>query len=422
MKLYTVIASVTAGLILSACGGGSDISQNVSTDSTIMSPHLSISPLTSSADCSTFFTTTPGNCSAINLMTPIRLYQHYNIPQISPNVGNGTGTTIAIIDAPGSGDVIKNCNVFSNMYKLLPCNIQQINLGGMVDPNNDWVLEVNLDVQWAHAIAPGATILLITARSSGPDDMMAAVQTAITYPNVIAVSMSWGMPEQPYQVSTAYDGFFSKHPNIAFLAASGDYGNNNNQQNWPAASPYVTAVGGTSLVKLGAEAAGAERAWSFSTGGYSKYETIPSYQTTLLTATNDPIKSLNQGKRAIPDVAYNADATGSPVAVYSKGSWYAVGGTSAGAPQWAGIVALWSQYMTIKKSSLSQLLSFNGGLNGVLYQTKYDQNPKQDFFNIISGSNNTSTNPCAICIGNPGYFDDVTGLGEPNVANLLSYF
>ena len=168
---------------------------------------------------------------------------------------------------------------------------------------------------------------------------------------------------------------------------------------------------------------------------------MPSYQTALLTATNDPIKPIEQGHRAIPDVAYNSGAYNSPVGVYCSspgcylkdqygntytGPWYAFGGTSAGAPQWAGIVALWSQYMTIKKSSLSQLFLTNGGLNGVLYQTKYNQPSDQSFFNLISGSNNTGGGLCAICQGwnqgAPGYFDDVTGLGEPNVANLLSYF
>lgn len=409
----TLVASLTLGLILSACGDGSGY---VEQSQLQVTPHVFATQLTSVNP--NFIGTGYGRT-----MSPNDMYQHYNIPTTLPSYGNialnGAGTTIAIVDAPGSSNVSADCNTFSAMYRLAPCVVQQINLGGTVNPKDDWALEVNLDVQWAHAIAPGATILLVTAKSSAPADMMAAVQTAVTYPNVVAVSMSWGITEQAYEVGISYDGFFSKYPGIAFFAAAGDSGNNNNQQSWPAASPHVTAVGGTSLIRLGPAAPGAEKGWVLSGGGYSKYEPMPTYQTALLTAQNKA--TVNNNKRAIPDVAYNADSVNSPVAVYVKGNWYGVGGTSAGAPQWAGIVAIWSQYMTLKKSSLQQLLSYNGGLNSVLYQTKYDQNPKPSFFDILLGSNNTSSNPCAICTAGTGY-DDVTGLGEPNVANLLSYF
>jgi len=108
------------------------------------------------------------------------------------------------------------------------------------------------------------------------------------------------------------------------------------------------------------ETSTSEVVWSLGGGGPSIYEPMPAYQSRFLTATSDPVLKLNNGKRGIPDVAYNADPSGSPIAVCVKGAWYAIGGTSEGAPQWSAIVARLGQYVKAQGSSVSSLLMTNG--------------------------------------------------------------
>ena len=146
---------------------------------------------------------------------------------------------------------------------------------------------------------------------------------------------------------------------------------------------------------------------------------MPRYQVSFLSGTN--VLKLNKGKRAIPDVSYNADNTLSPVGVYVNGGWYAIGGTSAGAPQWAGIVALFGQYLGQKGSLLSTLVVSNNGFNNLIYQAKLVQATKSSFFDVTTGTDNTGRGACALCLAGIGY-DDVTGLGVPNVGNFLGYF
>jgi len=148
---------------------------------------------------------------------------------------------------------------------------------------------------------------------------------------------------------------------------------------------------------------------------------MPSYQSSFLTATNDINLKSNNGKRSIPDVAYNADPSASPIAVYVKGGWYGIGGTSEGAPQWAAIVARMGQFLKTQGSSVSSLLTTSGGFNSLIYQTKINQPSKSSFFDVTAGSNDTSQKPCILCSATAGY-DDVTGLGVPNAGNLLGYF
>lgn len=405
MKLITAISVLALSGLLTGCGSG--IPESIQS----MSPDAVFTPL-STAKSDSFIGTGIGGT-----MSPIDLYQHYNIPSTL----SGVGTTIAIVDTAGTGNISADCNTFSVQYKLPACNIQTLNLSTKSnngDPN--WTLEVALDVEWAHAMAPNAKIILVTAKSGGLDDMVSAIYTAASQPGVVAVSMSWGTTEWSGQVNAAYDGVFAHFPNVAFFASAGDNGNYLNSQNWPAANPLVTAVGGTAITKRGPAVAGGETGWRYSGGGYSAYETMPTYQLSSPDLSNNE-KTINRNRRAIPDVSYNADNTISPVAVYSQGMWYSVGGTSAGAPQWAGIVALWGQYLAQKKVSLGQTLAYYGGLNNILYQSKYYNPSRPAFFDVLLGNNNTSVQQCGVCQAGAG-FDDVTGLGEPNVTNFFSYF
>ena len=180
-------------------------------------------------------------------------------------------------------------------------------------------------MEWSHAIAPGANILLVQAASQNNTDLMNAVNYARNQPGVSVVSMSWGSPES--SSDTQYDSTFTTpagHTGVTFVASAGDYGDFNNAQNtqvgvfWPAAYPNVVSVGGTSLYLNSDGSYAGESAWSGSGGGISQVFAEPSYQQGVQST----------GCRTVPDVAYDADPdTG--VEIYDTPS---VAGSTRAAP------------------------------------------------------------------------------------------
>jgi subtilase family serine protease len=307
----------------------------------------------------------------------------------------GTGQTIAIVDAYADPNIATELATFDSPFSISNTDgngvlaVTTFMMARKIPTNSGWALETALDVEWAHAIAPGAHILLVEAKSSSMADLIAAVDYAKAQPNVVAVSMSWGGKE--FSGETAYDSHFQQM-GVTFLSASGDYGA---PAEYPSTSPGVIAVGGTSLT-LGLPSGQyvSETAWNDSGGGISLYESKPSYQGSV---------TLGGASRTNPDVAYDADpATG--VAVYSlangRGKWYQVGGTSIGAPQWAALVATADQ---------ARVLAGKAPLNGAQDVLTALYGLPGDFHDIISGSNGYSAGP--------GY-DLVTGLGSPK-ANLV---
>ena len=197
--------------------------------------------------------------------------------------------------------------------------------------NTGWAQEESLDVEWAHAIAPGANIVVVEAAPGNTEtqeltNLMTAVQTANKTAGVTVVSMSWGFNE--FSNEASYDSNFTT-PGITYIASSGDSGN----VEWPAASPNVVAVGGTSLNLSSSGSYQSESGWIDTGGGLSLYEAEPGYQ--------DSVQST--GYRSTPDVSFDADPnTGvavyviSPNSTSGQGQWDVFGGTSVGAPSWAG--------------------------------------------------------------------------------------
>jgi hypothetical protein len=256
--------------------------------------------------------------------------------------GDGTGETIALIEMDHDPNLSSDLHTFDQAYGLPDPTLTVDNQSGN-QTDDGWALEESMDVEWAHAIAPGANILVVEASPGNTNtqalaNLMAAVNTANTTPGVAVVSMSWGFSEFPGE--TTYDSNFMT-PGITYIAASGD----STGVDYPAASPYVIGVGGTTLNLDGSGNYSSEIAWSDSGGGYSQYESEPSYQ-----------ESVQQtGQRSTPDVAFDGDPN-TGVEVYetpttgqghwqqaTQGSWQLVGGTSLGAPSWAGIVAIIDQ-------------------------------------------------------------------------------
>lgn len=247
----------------------------------------------------------------------------------------GAGTTIAIVDAYDDPTAENDLNVFSTQYGLPACTtlngcFTKVNqTGGTKYPrtNAGWALEISLDVQWAHAIAPGARILLVEAASNSFTNLMAAEDYAKAHAGY--VSNSWGGSE--FSGESAYDSHFVQS-GVSFFVSSGDSGL---PAQYPSSSPNVISVGGTTLNGIGT-ASFTETGWSGSGGGCSVYETANAAQAT---------GSVNcAGKRATPDVSLDADPA-SGVSVYDstryqgQSGWWTVGGTSASSPMWAARAA-----------------------------------------------------------------------------------
>ncbi len=253
--------------------------------------------------------------------TPPQIQQAYQFNQVSYN---GSGKTIAIVDAYNDPDIQSDLNTFDTEFSLPSTTISVVNETGgsklpSADPTGGWEVEESLDVESAHAMAPGANIILVEANSSSISDLITAVSYASQHANV--VSMSWGSSE--FSGETSYDSYFDA-PGVAFVVASGDTGA---PADWPAASPNVLGVGGTTLTLNSSGGWGSETGWSGSTGGPSAYEPQPSYQVGVVTQTSTA--------RATPDVAYDA-GSGGTYAVYDSYpdehetlDWVAVYGTSA---------------------------------------------------------------------------------------------
>ena len=207
--------------------------------------------------------------------------------------------------------------------------------GGTTLPRSTtgWSLEISLDVEWAHALAPQAHILLVEATSNSDTNLFIAVTYASQHARY--VSMSWGGSE--FTGEGTFDADFAAFPTVSYFAASGDSGKT---VLYPSASPDVTSVGGTTLTVTNATYAWeSETPWVKSGGGCSVYEQATSAQAAFPAYSQSDVTC--NGARATPDVALDANPT-SGVAVYdtqslrtSPSNWVKVGGTSASAVFWA---------------------------------------------------------------------------------------
>jgi hypothetical protein len=344
--------------------------------------------------------------------TPAQIRHAYGFDQIQfPGgiVGDGSGQTIAIVDAFDDPTIQSDLDAFSAKFGLPTTAGKQFTFtkvnetGGstLPAPSTSWAVEESLDVEWAHAIAPKANILLVEASSSFDFDIYAAIGFAASQPGVSVVSMSFGEAENSGETSldSQYLVTPGGHAPVAFVASAGDSGA---PPEYPSASPNVLAVGGTTLQLDGSGNYQGESAWSGGGGGISAFESQPSYQKGVVTQSST--------QRTDPDVAYDADpGTGFPVYdSFTYGSatpWQQVGGTSAGAPQWSALVAIADQGRAVAAEAT---LDGPNQLLPMIYSL-----PAADFHDITSGSSAGNPHEPA----GPGY-DLVTGRGSP-LANLI---
>jgi subtilase family serine protease len=335
---------------------------------------------------------------------PSQVKKAYNLPS------SGGKGTIAIIAAYNHPNIASDLLAFDKAFGLTSCTtsngcLEIHPMNATAKNDTGWSMETALDTEWSHAIAPKAKILVVEASSDSGTNLLKAVDYARGRSDVVAVSMSWGGNE--FVGEASYDSHFPANSSMAFFASSGDDGTG---ASWPAASPNVISVGGTSLNLNSKGILSSEKAWNGSGGGVSVYESEPAYQTTY------SIPRVG-GKRAIPDVSFAADpnhgfsvyhapdtsstktsskTTSNGASGTASKNWYVVGGTSAGAPQWAAIASL--AFASKDPVSLAKL-----------YADKAASTYAKFFRDITSGGNGD----CGyFCVARKHY-DYVTGLGSP---------
>jgi subtilase family serine protease len=373
--------------------------------------------------------TTPAGCYG-----PDQIRAAYGIQPLLDHGLNGSGRTIAIVDAYGSPTIDADLALFDSTWGLpAPPSFQVVAPFGIdpTDPSNaaGWSAETSLDVEWAHAIAPNANILLVVAKSNNDSDILDATQWVSDHNAGDVLSQSYGEAEQcmdPTDLARQHKlfGKMSKQ-GITLFASSGDAGAGQytcdgsayfKAVSTPASDPYVTGVGGTTLIADGTSGQyQSESVWNESTlfgdavaggGGVSVLFTRPRYQN----------GAQRNSMRTVPDVSYNAAVFNGVIAVWN-GSYYRFGGTSAGSPQWAGIVAIADQFRHGRV----------GQINSALYKT----HGSRFFFHDVTTGNNSIpdlTPYLGDAYGTPinGYsagrgYDLATGLGTPIAASLVPY-
>jgi subtilase family serine protease len=434
--------------------------------------------------------------------SPASMAASYNYSGLHADGVDGRGTTIAIVDSFGSDTIASDLNNFNTQFGLPhmcgepgvtctsgmptfktlevqgspPATPPPSSSGTGQENHNLWALEVSLDVEWSHATAPMANILLVTSPTAetlgvqGFAQFMNAEQYVVDNHLADVISQSFASAEGAFSSFASLDklrhAFISAAANhVTVLGSSGDGGTANPVKEpvknpalipypsveWPASDPLVTGVGGTYLCTDATTGASVdstspppncqanpgvrEIGWIAGGGGYSIFFPKPSFQDTLppgstYVGSSAGAPGPNSNMRGVPDVSYQASShTG--VLVYMTESattraagtgcgaenpcdpgWYIVGGTSSGSPQWAGIVAMADQW----SHSLGN--GDVGYINPALYQVA--GNPTDyanDFYDVTVGNNQADPSI-------PGYtastgWDAVTGLGTPNVANLI---
>jgi subtilase family serine protease len=356
--------------------------------------------------------------STIQGYTPSQIASAYGFNQIALAggvKGDGSGQTIAIVDAYNDPNIAADLATFDAAFGLsappsLTIESQTGSTSKLPATDSGWAQEISMDVEWAHAIAPGASILLVEANSASYNDLMTAVSEASRGLGVTVVSMSWGGSE--FNGETSYDSFFTTpagHKGVTFVASSGDQGAAYGPS-YPATSPNVLAVGGTTLNINSSSQYVSETAWSGSTGGYSSFEKEPGYQGFV---TPD----LSGNVRTSPDVSYNADPNAGFVVYDSLSSggqsgWMEFGGTSAGAPQWAALIAIANQG---RKDAGEAVLSKTRTTAQILYSLYSSSTTYDVAFHDVT----TDSSGSFYYQAGSGY-DLVTGLGSPQASVVVA--
>ncbi|QUQ65835.1 S53 family peptidase [Kutzneria sp. CA-103260] len=389
-NLLALLASLTLAMSLTATAVGG-----------IHSAHrVCDRPTAGQAACEAWLNDAVTSMSATPAATPSGygpsdLRSAYNL---TTSTSAGAGQTIAIVDAYDDPTAFADVNVYRAQYGIpalasctpstirsstTACFAKSDQSGGVRYPraNGGWAQEVSLDLDMASAICPQCNVLLVEAGSASLANLGTAVNTAVKL-GANAVSNSYGGSESASEARS--ESTYYNHPGVAITASSGDGGYG---VEFPAASRYVTAVGGTSLSKAGNSRGWSETAWSGAGSGCSGHITKPSWQTDSGCAN-----------RTVADVSAVADPN-TGVAVYDSTSyqgrkgWLVFGGTSVASPIIGSIYALAGNASSLTYAS--SIYNHTGAL-----------------YDVVGGSNG-SCGGTYLCAAVSGY-DGPTGLGTPN--------
>lgn len=376
--------------------------------------------------------------------SPQEIRNAYNLTPVLNAGYDGTGQTIIIVDSFGSPTIASDLHTFDVGYGLPdPPSLTVLSPLGSVpfDPNGPdeigWAAETTLDVEWSHAMAPGANIVVMTSPVDetegvqGLPEFLQLEQYAVNHNLGKIISQSWAATENTLfddagrgvinNFESFYQSLVDKH--VTVLESAGDSGsanidvNGNNfpfpTVNYPSSSRWVTSVGGTGLTADTSGNYQSENVWnngpgSATGGGISQLFEEPSYQKNNLPGS---VQTLLNHHRGIPDISINANPRTSVLIYLSfpglAPGFYRIGGTSEGSPLWAGIIADGNQWA-------GHPLGF---LNDKLYAIGNSSAAASAYHDITVGDNSNQ--------GIPGYsatvgWDAATGWGTPNVAVLLS--
>jgi subtilase family serine protease len=394
------------------------------------------------------------NCAGLgsgDCLTPTTIKDGYNFASL-PSTANGSGQKIVIVDAYGSPTISNDLKTFDKQFGLPDPTLTIVYPGGKPSVNLSnatqlgWAEETSLDVEWAHAAAPGAQIVLVVSNNDQGSTLQSTLLYAATnYPGS-AMSLSFGVQElsingganntQLQQSSQVYAT--AANNKVTVIAAAGDFGaiggfTAANPQ-YPASDPHVLAVGGTNLTLFHNGNYRNESVWNDAdnclspcvlgadgaTGGAAS--TI--FGDGLLPTQHAvaALSGITNTMRKVSDVAYNASPN-TGVVVYigftAKGispGYYAVGGTSQGPPQYAGIVAIANQLRQTKCGAPCPL----GWITDKVYQIYQNAQTTKSppFHDVITGDNKFPLGQTGF-LASAGY-DYPTGLGSPNVTNLVN--
>jgi kumamolisin len=293
----------------------------------------------------------PGGATEPTGETPSSIRSVY---ELSSNVTAGGSNVIVIVDAFDYPTAEDDLAVFSEKFGLPACTkdngcFTQVYASGTKPRTNcGWAQEAALDIEWAHAMAPNARIVLVEADSNSFDDLFDAVDVAseLAADPVGEVSMSWGGSEFWYE--SDYDSLFTTD-GVVYFAASGDRGGANI---YPSVSPNVVSAGGTRINRDADGTFTSETGWSGSGGGPSRYEPRPEFQ--------DVVSDIVGDHRGAPDFSFDSDPA-SGVSVYDStpcqglSGWLVFGGTSVASPALAGIVNSAGHFLDSSATELSTI-------------------------------------------------------------------
>lgn len=360
---------------------------------------------------------------------PSQAHAIYGAQSLLRHGTTGKGRTIAIIDSFGSPTIRRDLHQFDLAFHLPDPKLEiYAPLGTLHPPHTGWEGETTLDVEWAHAMAPGARIMLLTSPVDetegvqGFPQFLTLERYAVSH-GADVVSQSWAATEDTLltpkgrAIVSRFHNFYKEASGkgVTFVGASGDGGAAGETVSmdslypyrvvqWPSSDPYVLAIGGTRLEQQGK--GWNEVAWPLSGGGFSKIYGEPAFQRALPAATQRAM----QGHRALPDVALDASGK-SPLVIYDNGRWDSAAGTSASTPAWAGLMAL------VDAAAKRRV----GSIHATLYRLAHSGRYHSDFRDITVGS---IEDPSEIrgtvppLHAGPGW-DPATGLGTPHMAALV---